>query len=307
MKQLSLPVADPLAHFDAIAAAKYKGRGERLIALRPTVEALYHDYSRCAPEFASLSKPLVAKLTPDKREDLLHCYTGQNCAPRDALVAALSQVTQGCPYCGINPEAHTLDHYLPKNGYEQYAIFPPNIIPSCGRCNNLRGERWQIDGLRTTLHFYFDPIDPINPVLSARIGVENGEFAAEYSISPNPRAAAFSALYRRHCELLGLISVPGASASTETSRPSVPDKTPRFKTASIGRLKVIMQEIHDLRATTPDFDVVGFYTRKAETFTEEYGANHWETALYRAITASPEFIRASIERADRLRAAGGHP
>lgn len=294
MKQLPLPAADPLAHFDAIAAVKRKGRATRLTALRPKIEALYGDYSRCAPDLASLPEQLAATLSTIDRDDLLRCYTVTTCAPRSALVARIFQVTQLCPYCGIN-QVHTLDHYLPKIGHEQYAIFPPNIIPSCGDCNTRRGERWQDAGRRTTLHFYFDPIDEDAPLLSARLLPENGEYTAEYSIASHPGAVtSFPAQYRRHCETLGLVSTAAA-------------ETPRFKRASIGRLKDVMEDIRNLQAVAPAFDVTDHYARKARTFTAAHGANHWETALYRAIATSPEFIRASIERAARLNAAGGRP
>lgn len=44
-----------------------------------------------------------------------------------------------CPYCGMN-QVSTLDHILPKAQYENLSITPTNLVPSCGFCNNIKGE-----------------------------------------------------------------------------------------------------------------------------------------------------------------------
>jgi 5-methylcytosine-specific restriction endonuclease McrA len=61
-----------------------------------------------------------------------------------------------CPVCGRD-SLGTLDHYLPKSEYAEYAFFSKNLIPACDRCNNARGNsvRGTNQGERP-FHPYFD-------------------------------------------------------------------------------------------------------------------------------------------------------
>jgi 5-methylcytosine-specific restriction endonuclease McrA len=61
-----------------------------------------------------------------------------------------------CPVCGRD-SLGTLDHYLPKSNYAEYAFFSRNLIPACDRCNNARGNLVQGANLHERpLHPYFD-------------------------------------------------------------------------------------------------------------------------------------------------------
>lgn len=53
------------------------------------------------------------------------------------LRARLIASTDVCPYCGFG-EPRDLDHYLPRGQYGELAIYPNNLIPSCGPCNNAK-------------------------------------------------------------------------------------------------------------------------------------------------------------------------
>ena len=44
-----------------------------------------------------------------------------------------------CPFCGIALNPKTLDHYLHKNEFPQFAVFPFNLIPCCDTCNRIKG------------------------------------------------------------------------------------------------------------------------------------------------------------------------
>lgn len=64
-----------------------------------------------------------------------------------------------CPMCG-SPSIGTLDHYLPKEEYPEFAVLPSNLLPTCSLCNSgskgrtykgmTHGERF--------LHPYFDQV-----------------------------------------------------------------------------------------------------------------------------------------------------
>ena len=55
-----------------------------------------------------------------------------------ALRASLLNISDTCPYCGFG-EPTELDHYLPKSEFEELAIYPRNLIPSCSACNKAKG------------------------------------------------------------------------------------------------------------------------------------------------------------------------
>ena len=61
-----------------------------------------------------------------------------------------------CPVCGRD-SLGTLDHYLPKAQYSEYAFFSKNLVPACYRCNNARSNLvcGPNDGERP-IHPYFD-------------------------------------------------------------------------------------------------------------------------------------------------------
>src|SRR5215210_611572 len=54
-----------------------------------------------------------------------------------SLRSTLLAAADTCPYCGFG-EPTELDHYLPKSTYGELAIYPRNLVPSCGPCNNAK-------------------------------------------------------------------------------------------------------------------------------------------------------------------------
>jgi hypothetical protein len=64
---------------------------------------------------------------------------------------------QLCPSCGENGTPNTLDHYLPKNKYPEYAILSKNLFPMCDIC---QGKKLAFvldqDERRIFLHPYYD-------------------------------------------------------------------------------------------------------------------------------------------------------
>lgn len=45
-----------------------------------------------------------------------------------------------CPMCGS--ETHkTVEHFLPRSPWAEFSFFSLNLVPSCGTCNNKRGNR----------------------------------------------------------------------------------------------------------------------------------------------------------------------
>lgn len=47
-----------------------------------------------------------------------------------------------CPYCGNPLIPDTLDHFLPKEDWPEYAIFANNLVPQCRTCAPIKGRRY---------------------------------------------------------------------------------------------------------------------------------------------------------------------
>jgi len=70
------------------------------------------------------------------RDKLKARYTSGS--PLSKLVKERLTKLQGlsaCPYCGLQKNV-TVDHYLPKEHFPQYAFFSLNLVPSCSDCQS---------------------------------------------------------------------------------------------------------------------------------------------------------------------------
>ncbi|WP_169447589.1 hypothetical protein [Laribacter hongkongensis] len=47
-----------------------------------------------------------------------------------------------CPYCGYPLPPRTLDHFLPKEHWPEYAIYANNLVPQCSSCAPIKGQRY---------------------------------------------------------------------------------------------------------------------------------------------------------------------
>jgi hypothetical protein len=102
---------------------------------------------------------------------------------RTMLLAACDNTK--CALCDQGP-ASTLDHYLPKARYPEFAILPLNLIPCCYDCN--KGKRDQIlkDDSAIYLHAYLDVLPRDTQFLFASIEGTWAEHRIRYWVDPPP-------------------------------------------------------------------------------------------------------------------------
>lgn len=63
---------------------------------------------------------------------------------------------KSCPVCG-SPVTGSLDHYLPRDIYPEFAIMRANLIPACMHCNSgVKGTTVHGGDPRRFIHPYFD-------------------------------------------------------------------------------------------------------------------------------------------------------
>ena len=85
-----------------------------------------------------------------------------------------SAINKTCPLCSLRLVS-TLDHYLPKAHYPQYAISRKNLYPACIECNKSKLDTVSSKKAEQTFHPYFDTLRGVNWLL------------ATYHSSPTPK------------------------------------------------------------------------------------------------------------------------
>lgn len=143
MRSIPLLAVDATVVFDDIASAKRPPRRAHMRAARPLVLAAYQDYEDAVPEVGGLAG---AGLTERQKEAMRHAYTVET-QPMTTLRGELLKriIVARCPFCGIS-ELSTLDHYLPKELYPEFSVFPKNLVPSCAVCNTRKKDGFSKQG-----------------------------------------------------------------------------------------------------------------------------------------------------------------
>ncbi|MER8370226.1 HNH endonuclease [Mesorhizobium sp. M0902] len=128
--------------------------------------------------------------------DLLTCGLTAPCLT--ALYRAYNEVQKGgrlkglrrsllhgaetCPLCGF-AEPTQLDHYLPRHQYRGLSIYPRNLVPACGPCNNVKRTHVGA-GDDELVHPYFDEL-PDEDFFVADITMTGAALVATFIINPD--------------------------------------------------------------------------------------------------------------------------
>lgn len=172
-----------------------------------------------------------------------------------------------CALCGVR-DATTLDHHLPKSTFPSLAVNPLNLVPSCGRCNQLKSDR--VGGV---IHAYFDDIAG-DVWLSARL-VESRPCVALFDIACPPSwPTDLASRARAHFATLQLGGLYAAQAS----------RTMRGDTLAFRRA---------FASSGPE-GVRCYVEERAESWAD-HEPNCWEAALYTALSKSEWFCEGGFE------------
>ncbi len=177
-----------------------------------------------------------------------------------------------CPLCGQR-DVKTLDHYLPKSLFPEFAVFPSNLVPCCSDCNKAKHDHQPTSPAEQTFHPYFDNWDG-HEILIATVNIA-ARVEVRFSIIKSP---TFSPEYfvraQHHFQLLDLGALYAAHAALEL----VQKKSDFRKTYTAGGSEELRQELRfeaDSRSTP--------------------FPNAWQPALYRSLASSCEFCAGGFE------------
>ena len=271
MFSLPEPQVDDAKLYVEIAGAKKRKRRNILLNIRAVILDAYVEYIRRAPDVDRIPG---LNLSAEERESLKHAFEVPT-IPMNALRSQLTAIALAarCCYCGLS-ESSTLDHYLPKEHYPQFAIFSRNLSPTCATCNTRKSDKVVIEhtNVRSFLHPYYDEI-PNNGFFRMSLVIGEKFIALQFEVH-RPRGmngSVFEQL-RSHVESLGLKE--------------------RYQ-------KMALLNMSDERASYRRwFEIDGTGIRLSEALSEksrdcaaDYGDNYWLTVLYSALSQNREFCQ----------------
>lgn len=141
--------------------SKKKNTNE-LLMLENSLSTSYSDYDSLILRYQI--KPTASQYLQHK--DLLHSY--YNSAPTKLRNLLLERRNNHgllyCPYCGDPKKPDTLDHFIPKDDWPEFSIFPNNLVPQCRACAPIKGKKLfcNILNISKFIHpIYFDSLDKI--------------------------------------------------------------------------------------------------------------------------------------------------
>lgn len=250
----------------------YKGR---LNSVRAAVKKRYDEYETHSDQLEKIDRSQISGVNADA---LIKCYTSKTVeisTLRDELLHPNIDDFDACPFCGIG-EPTTLDHYLPKEEFPEFAVLAKNLIPICGVCNsNYKGTKWIKNNQRLFIHTYYD-IFPDKYFFDVSVTVKN-KLTIEFKPIHVTGEPYFSTLFNNHFQKLSL------------------KKRYRIKAASeISRKKRSLERIFTQGGT--HFDVARFLGDEAVELENEYSKNHWKPALYKALSNSVDFCNGGFRK-----------
>ncbi len=267
----SAPVLDidNIEVFDQIRAAKHNPRRGCLTAARPAVIDAYERYLDAKPDVGGLEQ---AALTDPQKEALIHAFTVET-APMTALRGRILKrvAVARCPFCGIS-ESSTLDHYLPKEHYPEFAVYSPNLVPACSPCNTRKRDKVvdEDTDVRLFVHPHFDEI-PADSFLVADV------LLAENAIS----------LTFRLCRPAGLAIATFRHLRSHFEQLDLADRYRRMALEHLGGQYRALKRVYGAGEDAERVAVE--LANSAEDFADRYGENYWLAVLCRALASHEDF------------------
>ena len=121
--------------------------------------ALYQTYK------SSLEHMVPSTITDDEDKKAIHAsFTSsfKKSIKSNALKSTYEECKGICPSCGIE-DLEEVDHYMPKEHYPEFTLFPLNLIPICPKCNRKKSDKFlDTSGKRMFINFYTDNLDNVD-------------------------------------------------------------------------------------------------------------------------------------------------
>lgn len=185
-----------------------------------------------------------------------------------ALRGRLLSGVKECPLCGFAP-ATTLDHHLPKATYRALAIYPRNLVPCCQPCNREKGTLEAIAGAGM-IHAYFQEL-PDDVFLHADVNYDAGVLVVTFRIDHAAMPGVLLDRLRFQFEHLDLNARYFDIINT-------------FLFSMKPAMQMFLGQPNQVEGLRT------FFLRSAESYSNDFGPNHWRPALMRGLADSNAFL-----------------
>ncbi len=272
MKTIAPPAIDALGVYDSVVGVRRPEEVRiRLQTARGRIASAYESYG---PGSASIVRLQPASTSPARPDDLRGNYSQSiPCTDLRGALFAHNQLAQ-CLLCSA-ARASTLDHYLPKEAYPEFAVFPLNLVPACPDCNlRKRTDFMSEDGRALFVHAYLDDLASTERFLFASVNGVPGDASVAYTVDTSALAdRELAARLESHFDRLQLADSYLVAAATELS-----DQTALVRCMSAS-------------GVGPD-GVRSYFSALAASVATARGLNNWRCALFLALAASREYCSA---------------
>lgn len=180
-----------------------------------------------------------------------------------------------CPMCGFG-EISTLDHYLPRAEFPEFAILALNLVPACGRCNQLKGTHVGLEPGLQFLHPFFDWLAVV-PILGCKFSVRAGSALIEFRIRRTHRVAD-NVLSRVRFQF---------------SRLRLANRFRAEALAEIGERRTTFSQYASAKGPVGLRD---YLRTESRGYVAAHGPNHWKSALYRSLARNNVFLSGGYEQ-----------
>ncbi|WP_292962825.1 HNH endonuclease [Novosphingobium sp. UBA1939] len=183
-----------------------------------------------------------------------------------------------CPYCRLET-ATTLDHFLPKSTNGVFACYAPNLAPMCRVCNTHKGTKGSAVAQQFFTHAYLDDLPWDVPFLIAQVAVGAKHIATNFIIDFS--VALDDSLYQRLVYQMSIFRL-----------------APRYQLAAVDVIFEQAEKLRDMErdectAEARQLSIEGDSASEQRTF----GANHWKTALLKALASNADFFDQGYKKA----------
>lgn len=156
-----------------------------------------------------------------------------------------------CPNCGVGV-VFTLDHYLPKDKFSIFSVYPNNLIPCCRDCNTNKSNK-----LDRVIHPYFDDFSKY-PWLYAKLNWQ--EYCIDFYVDTPKEYTKYKLKIETSFEIFRLNKLYSANAINE-----------------------IISYIQDLKEENLSCKDIEQELKIKYNKQNKVDVNSWKTALYRCL------------------------
>lgn len=265
MRYLGAPLENGIEIFNAVVASKQDPIKSQLNSSASEIFIAYKNYESNTDNLGQLQ---AIQLSKDKKAALINAYEGRTKPVLD-LKARILEKNIICPLCWIS-ESSTLDHHLPKSAFPEFAIFPPNLVPSCSHCNNTKLNFFidQTTGIRLFLHPYYDKL-PDEPCLNLKVRVQDEGIILTFKI----------------IQIEGMSNEIFSHISSHFKRLDLGNRYRKNALDVLTGARYGLGKLYESGANS-----VSEYLKKEAVSNESaFGRNYWRTVLFSTLASDHEF------------------